>query len=99
MERLPAGAMEGMGWDTDYLISREEFPEYYDYNVPPPGYDLPSIQTTIHYFSVPLVGKKYAIIVHTIKRNKTMGVIVIDILKKKSDGKWVYHSSEGLLTS
>ncbi|MCW9712817.1 hypothetical protein LQ318_07860 [Aliifodinibius salicampi] len=45
------------GWDTDYLISREEFPEYYDYSVPPPGYQLPSELTIIHYFSIPLVGK------------------------------------------
>ncbi|GAA5521646.1 hypothetical protein Asal01_01589 [Fodinibius salicampi] len=85
------------GWDTDYLISREEFPEYYDYSVPPPGFEVKTF-VKIVYFSMPIVGENHAFVNVATSRGKHSWVVVYIIMEKKN-GKWIYHSSKGLFTS
>lgn len=85
------------GWADNSFITEKEFPDYFEYSVPPPGAEITEYITVL-YFSVPLVGKKNALLFVAKKSGKYSWNVDRIILEKVSD-EWSIISKGNIVTT
>lgn len=85
------------GWNDIPLISEKEFPDYFEYSFPPPDTEITDYITVL-YFSVPLVGKKNALLFVAKKSGKNSWN-VDRIILKKTEGEWGISSKRNIITT
>lgn len=88
---------EKWGWKNISLISKNEFPDYFEYSIPPPGTEITNYITVL-YFSVPLVGKENALL-FVAKKSGKYSWNVDRIILKKTAGEWSIASKRNIITT
>ncbi len=77
------------GWNEIPLISQEEFPDYFEYSIPPPDAEITNYITVL-YFSIPFVSKENALIFVAKNQINILGMWIWSFWKRKGkNGKSV----------
>ena len=85
------------GWNIPQFVSREDIPEYFSQEGPPPSEGVGQLKV-VYYFSMPIVGKKYSFVKVGTKSPNSWSVNVV-ILKLENQKGWKIIGKRNVFTT